>query len=1321
MTIPVGQRRPRASTRTRSAALRRLFLEVERCEERTLMATMLGVDVANNLIRFTSAAPGTVVSTTPITGLAGATGETIAGMDYRPIDTTLYAVTGDAGGVGRLYTIDIATGSASLRSTLTADPADATAPYAGLSGTSFGVDFNPVADRLRVVSNDGQNLRINVDTGRVTTDTNLNPGTPAVAGAAYTNNFPNASTTSLYDIDTATDTLVLQSPPNNGTLSAVGMGLGVDVSDVVGFDIQTVGMTNTAYASLVVGGTTGLYTIDLTTGAASLVGTVGASIRNLAITPDAYTAALVGDVATFTGTAAGATITIDTSGGLVRHNRYSQGDSGFNSDFDFDSTVPGDQTLSVSSLTAQVLINAVGGNDTATIDFAGGNPIPGGGINFDGGTGNNTLILRRTSGNYVATSEIHTATGPGAGTILIDGQTVEFENLAPVIDILPAVDFTFTPPDISQTINIVNGASFANTVTTRIVSGAGPAAFEQVDFANKQFVAVNGSSSADLITLNNPNQAAGLEELDIFARTGDDTVSVVGSALSSTLGYFFDGGGGVDTLTLDSGSVAATVGLNTILFPNGAQIDYVNFENVIVANVTSPTPVVQSPAITFSATENTQFTNQPVARFASTRPGALASQFAATINWGDGTSSAGLVVPDATIPSTFSVLGSHTYLDSGPFTVTTTILDNGGTSTQTVGGQTITTTFGPSATATASASAQVGDAAIVAQGTTITPVEGTSFSGLVATFTTNDPGAIGEAFTATIDWGDGTTSPGTYVTFGSADGVTFLVSGTHTYATDGTYPVTVSIVSPGGSFGSASGQAIVADVLVTGGLVDLLRATVGTPLTNVNVANFSDAGTENPVSEYDATIDWGDGTALSAGRVVATDGGFQVVGSHTFASSGNFTGRATIHASEGATLSILFSTSAVSPSLAITPLTVTEGQALVNVAIATLSNAGGNPAIAPNFYTAIVDFGDGTDPVLGFVDSNGAVRASHIYEESGTYTTRVTVGTTGNPNVVTASASQVVLDVPIVLVAALAQTSDTGQSNLDGITRDTTPTFQGTSEPGSLIRVFARPLVNGVQGNPVPIASAVTDAAGAWQATALQPLADGAYTIQVTAIDDNGVTTASNTLALTLVIDTVGPRVTDVAFDRLGGRAGATLQDERSGLDQSTVRDGSNYRFAGRSLVRGYHGPSRFVITSLEVGANSSATSPQSVIATFNQGRAIRGGRYVFTIFSGLETDNRGIRDVAGNALDGEYYGFLPSGNLKVGGDFVAGLNAFHNTIFVPRPVQDGFATPLNPPGTRGTIRNVNNPGIQGLTVARARRVKGQAHPVGPRAHVRHR
>lgn len=209
----------------------------------------------------------------PITGLT--TDTKIIGIDVRPATGALVGL-GDQGGI---YVIDPATGAAANRVQLSVP----------LSGASFGVDFNPTVDRLRIVSDTGQNLRVNIDSGAATVDAALSA--PGVAGAAYTNNDADPTTaTTLYDIDTATDQVSIQAPPNNGTLNPVG-SLGVDTDAVVGFDIFSDlerGTTDdvSAFASLTVGGQAGLYEVNLFTGRASHRGNLPAGVVDIAIPLD---------------------------------------------------------------------------------------------------------------------------------------------------------------------------------------------------------------------------------------------------------------------------------------------------------------------------------------------------------------------------------------------------------------------------------------------------------------------------------------------------------------------------------------------------------------------------------------------------------------------------------------------------------------------------------------------------------------------------------------------------------------------------------------------------------------------------------------------------------------------------------------------------------------------------------------------------------------------------------------------------------------------------------------------------------------------------
>ncbi len=240
-------------------------------------ATFYALDSEGKILTFTGGTLG-VPTEVPVTGLQS--GETLSGLDVRPATNALYAL----GSTGRLYTLNPATGAA----TMVGSGPLGTLP----AGTAFGVDFNPVADRLRIVSDAEQNLRVDVTSNTVTVDGGLQFGAgdpsfgtaPDVVGAAYTNSVTGLATTTLFGIDAATDKLVIQNPPNAGTLISVG-SLGVDTGPLTGLDIAAAG--GTAFATLTPpgGSSSGLYTINLATGAATLVGTVGggATITGLAL------------------------------------------------------------------------------------------------------------------------------------------------------------------------------------------------------------------------------------------------------------------------------------------------------------------------------------------------------------------------------------------------------------------------------------------------------------------------------------------------------------------------------------------------------------------------------------------------------------------------------------------------------------------------------------------------------------------------------------------------------------------------------------------------------------------------------------------------------------------------------------------------------------------------------------------------------------------------------------------------------------------------------------------------------------------------------
>lgn len=219
---------------------------------------LVGLTDNNTLVLFDSNSP-TTTSNVQVTGVDGR----LLGIDRRPANNLIYGLTN----TNNIYTIDPSNGTTSLVSKLSTS-------FNG--GFVSGVDFNPAVDRLRVVGGNNKNFRINVDTGAVLEDGELNPGDPNITAVAYTNNVAGTTTTTLYDIDYISDQLLIQIPPNNGTLASVG-SLGIDIDSRGGFDILTQNGMNIAFAALTPTDASGstLYTINLGTGAATAVGSIG--------------------------------------------------------------------------------------------------------------------------------------------------------------------------------------------------------------------------------------------------------------------------------------------------------------------------------------------------------------------------------------------------------------------------------------------------------------------------------------------------------------------------------------------------------------------------------------------------------------------------------------------------------------------------------------------------------------------------------------------------------------------------------------------------------------------------------------------------------------------------------------------------------------------------------------------------------------------------------------------------------------------------------------------------------------------------------------
>ena len=294
------------------AACATVFLEPAEPDNPPRKETFYAVTATNQLISFNAGQPQKILSRKALTGLQADT--EILGIDYRVAKGVLFAL-GRAGSESRLYTVNTASGVAS--------PVGSAALAITLTGNEFAFDFNPVADRIRVVSNSGQNLRLHPDTGAVVdanpdepgiqldgkpaypeaapeaypnANADINAGkTPAIVGAAYTYNKRNDKITTNYAIDANTESLVTQGSkegvtpvisPNTGKLFTVGkLGAGPFVR--ASFDIaDTTGAAFVAVTRLN-GVASKLYLVNLDNGSATFLGTIGGgeTIRGMSFEP----------------------------------------------------------------------------------------------------------------------------------------------------------------------------------------------------------------------------------------------------------------------------------------------------------------------------------------------------------------------------------------------------------------------------------------------------------------------------------------------------------------------------------------------------------------------------------------------------------------------------------------------------------------------------------------------------------------------------------------------------------------------------------------------------------------------------------------------------------------------------------------------------------------------------------------------------------------------------------------------------------------------------------------------------------------------------
>jgi hypothetical protein len=682
-------------------------------------------------------------------------------------------------------------------------------------------------------------------------------------------------------------------------------------------------------------------------------------------------------------------------------------------------------------------------------------------------------------------------------------------------------------------------------------------------------------------------------------------------------------------------------------------------------------PLVPIAAEDLSATEGTPLANITLATFTDPDPAAIAGEFTTVIDWGDGSPlSAGTVSGSAGGP--FTVTGSHTYADerTTAYPITAQVTDAGGSQ------------------GTASLSATVSDAPLIAAaGIVVAAVEGAPFQSVpVAMF--RDTNTLGAAtdFTAMITWGDGTDSPGSITALGKGStGASYEVLGSHTFAQAGEYAIGVLVTDTGGAAtapGPIAAVAKVADAPLSaaGAAID---GSEGVPLTAL-LAVLSDANPGGTAGDYQATIDWGDGTAPGAGTVAlgaAGGGTFEVTGTHTYLEEGNYPLAVTISDSRGATAVATGSAAIadVPPAASVVQpvVTATEGQEFSG-AVASFIAIVGALAEPGGDFSATIDWGDGTAPTRGTIAATSTpgvylVTGSHVYRDSG-----VNIG--GTPRVPSGMFPVAVLvqdegggtrlianeaavrDVPIALTGWLDPASDSGASNSDALTDLSEPTFRGTSEPFSTIALYAAPISG---GGPELVGQTQADGSGAWSITT-SLLTDGRYTITAHATDAAGATTAATQILPDateglLTIATAGPRVTAVQVEPLRGTIAVTFQPGLAPLDPAWLDDAASY-----IVMRQGPRPKPYR-ASARVVAHGGPGGAETVLLLVNHGQALPGGTYNLTILSG--SGATGIRDLAGNALAGTFRGSFPSGSGVARGNFMAAFSTRHHRLIRLRPL----------------------------------------------------
>jgi hypothetical protein len=438
---------------------------------------------------------------------------------------------------------------------------------------------------------------------------------------------------------------------------------------------------------------------------------------------------------------------------------------------------------------------------------------------------------------------------------------------------------------------------------------------------------------------------------------------------------------------------------------------------------TGTTTVADAPltAGTLSASGGVEYTTLTylTTTFTDANSNALSSDFSGTINWGDGKPAtpfgSGAVSGSN---GSYTVTASYQYAEEGSYPITVTINDVGTSTTRDSG--TTTVTDAPLTAGTLSASGGI---------------EYTTLTNLTTTFTDANSNALSSDFSGTINWGDGQTTSFTSSAVSGANG-SYTVSGSHQYAEEGSYPITVTINDVGTSTATDSGTTTVADASLTAGTLSASGGVEGVSPTSLS-ATFSDANHGAPTSDFSGAINWGDGhtTAFTSSAVAGTGGSYTVGGSHQYAEEGNYLITLTINDVGSSTTTATGSTTVAEASLNAAGQNIVgvAGLSTQTVTVATFTDLGGAEPTAD--YSAVINWGDNTSSagtIVANPNQTFSVQGSHIYASDASYTVKVHIVHENGISADTTSTATIKDNLGILLLDQTGKgaLTDTGNGNV---------------------------------------------------------------------------------------------------------------------------------------------------------------------------------------------------------------------------------------------------------------------------------------------------